>query len=118
MKKTKVSYEEFLDHCDEDTLAEWVDGDIIMASPASDRHQDLCSFFDSILRIYAETKKIGVIRIAPFQMRLSEVPSGREPGHASPFPLSHSSPEADLSEERIPVSMTVGNEGATRRDRL
>jgi hypothetical protein len=33
--KEKLSYEEFLDWCDEDTLAEWVDGEIIMYSPAS-----------------------------------------------------------------------------------
>lgn len=29
MKKVdKISYEEFLDLCDEDTLAEWLDGDL------------------------------------------------------------------------------------------
>ena len=39
--KEKLSYEEFLDWCDEDTLAEWVDGEITMYSPASNRHQDL-----------------------------------------------------------------------------
>ena len=33
----KISYEEFLEWCDEDTLAEWVDGEIVMTSPASRR---------------------------------------------------------------------------------
>ena len=42
----KISYEEFLDWCDEDTLAEWVDGEIIMTSPASERH---CKIDQTIL---------------------------------------------------------------------
>jgi hypothetical protein len=38
---TKLSYEEFLKLYDEDTRAEWVDGEVILLSPASNRHQDL-----------------------------------------------------------------------------
>jgi hypothetical protein len=34
-----ISYEAFLDWADEDTLAEWVDGKVIMTSPASLPHQ-------------------------------------------------------------------------------
>jgi hypothetical protein len=37
--KEKISYEDFLAWCDEDTWAEWVDGDAIMVSPASKQHQ-------------------------------------------------------------------------------
>ncbi|MDE0459896.1 MAG: hypothetical protein OXI15_21610 [Chromatiales bacterium] len=33
-----MSYAEFLDWCDEDMLAEWVDGEVIMAPPASAVH--------------------------------------------------------------------------------
>ncbi|HDN80831.1 MAG TPA: Uma2 family endonuclease, partial [Chloroflexi bacterium] len=29
-----MTYEEFLDWADEDTLAEWVDGEVVMYSPA------------------------------------------------------------------------------------
>ena len=39
-----MSYAEFLEWCDEDTLAEWVDGEVIMASPASAVHQILVGF--------------------------------------------------------------------------
>jgi len=28
----RMSYEEFLDWCDEDTLAEWVDGQVVITS--------------------------------------------------------------------------------------
>jgi hypothetical protein len=34
----RMSYEEFLALCDEDTLAEWVDGEVAMYSPTSRRH--------------------------------------------------------------------------------
>lgn len=75
--KTKLSYEEFLRKYDEDTQAEWVDGEVILLSPASNRHQDLSGFLTTILRAYAEAKQLGVVRSAPFQMRLGL--SGREP---------------------------------------
>ncbi len=75
----KVSFEEFLAWCDEDTWAEWVDGRVIMVSPASRRHQDLADFLTSILRIYVESRGLGVVLSAPFLMRLPNIPSGREP---------------------------------------
>ncbi len=75
--KTKLSYEEFLQRYDEDTPAEWVDGEVILLSPASSRHQDLSDFLTAILRAYVEAKQLGVVRSAPFQMKLGL--SGREP---------------------------------------
>ena len=75
----KMTYEEFLDWCDEDTWAEWVNGEVQMVSPASTRHQALASFLDAVLRAFIETHNLGVILPAPFSMRLPNVPSGREP---------------------------------------
>jgi len=72
----KMTYEEFLAWADEDTLAEWVDGEVVMYSPASDRHQDMARFLTAVLSIYVETYGLGVIRPAPFQMKLER---GREP---------------------------------------
>jgi Uma2 family endonuclease len=80
MKKgDKISYKEFLDMCDEDTLAEWVNGKMVRYSPASDVHQDLAGWLTSMLRIYVEVKKLGVIRPAPFQMKTGGDLPGREP---------------------------------------
>ncbi len=73
----QMSYEEFLAWADEDTLAEWVDGEVIMTSPASKRHQEISDFLLSVLRIFVEQRDLGVILSAPFQMRLEH--SGREP---------------------------------------
>lgn len=72
----RMTYEEFLDWADEDTLAEWVDGEVVMYSPASDRHQDISGFLESVLRSFVEARQLGVVRCAPFQMKLEH---GREP---------------------------------------
>lgn len=74
---TGLTYEEFLAWTDEDTLAEWVDGEVVMTSPASDRHQDLADFLLSVMRPFVEAHQLGIVRSAPFQMKLER--SGREP---------------------------------------
>ncbi len=72
----KMTYEEFLAWADEDTLAEWVDGEVVMYSPASDQHQNLADFLLAVLRPYVESRGLGWVRSAPFQMKLEQ---GREP---------------------------------------
>jgi Uma2 family endonuclease len=73
----RVSYEEFLAWADEDTLAEWVDGEVIVTSPSSYRHQDLVRFLLGVMGGFVETFQLGVVQSAPFQMKLEK--SGREP---------------------------------------
>lgn len=75
----KLSYEEFLQWCDEDTRAEWVNGEIVMVSPASHRHQDLARFLTSVLSVFTEARGLGVICPAPFQMKTGPELPGREP---------------------------------------
>ncbi len=75
--KAKISYEEFLEWLDEDILAEWVDGEVIMASPASKMHQDIVFFIGKLVDIFVRYKKLGEVLTAPFQMKLEN--SGREP---------------------------------------
>ena len=77
--KEYISYEDFLALCDEDTLAEWVNGKIERYSSASDAHQDLAGWLTSVLRIYVEANKLGIIRSAPFQMKTGPDLPGREP---------------------------------------
>jgi Uma2 family endonuclease len=75
----KVTYEEFLARSDENTFAEWVDGEVIQMSPASQRHQLLVSFLTSLFQLLVEARQAGVVLNAPFQMKLASRPSGREP---------------------------------------
>lgn len=75
----KMSYEQFLAWADEDTLAEWVDGEVIEMSPASKLHQDLAAFLTALLRFFVEAHDLGIVIPAPFQMKISPDSSGREP---------------------------------------
>lgn len=72
----RMTYEEFLDWAGEDTLAEWVDGEVVFMSPAGNAHQDIADFLTSTLCIYVEHGHLGIVRSAPFQMKLDR---GREP---------------------------------------
>ena len=73
----KVTYEEFLAWADEDTLAEWVDGEVVMTSPASRRHQDIGFFLGRVVGLYVEQQGLGRVIPPPFQMKLAL--AGREP---------------------------------------
>jgi Uma2 family endonuclease len=75
----KITYEEFLAWCDEDTLAEWVDGEVVMGSPASQRHQTVSDFLLRVFGDYAEQRDIGRVISDPFQMKTGSDLPGREP---------------------------------------
>lgn len=75
----KMTYEEFLDWCDEDTLAEWVAGEVVMYSPASMRHQVVVDFLITVLTIYVEQRGWGLVLSGPFQMKTGPDLPGREP---------------------------------------
>jgi len=72
----KMTYEEFLAWADEDTLAEWVDGKVVIYSPASKRHQNIADFLLKVMGTYVESHDLGMVISAPFQMKLEH---GREP---------------------------------------
>jgi Uma2 family endonuclease len=74
-----VTFEQFLAGIDEDTRAEWVDGEIVPMSPASAEHQRLVVFLVRLIGQYVVTHRLGVVFVAPFIMRLATRPSGREP---------------------------------------
>jgi len=76
-KPATMTYEEFLEWADEDTLAEWVNGRVVMTSPASARHQHLAIFLSTVLSTYASIHDLGTVLTGPFQMKLAR--SGREP---------------------------------------
>lgn len=75
----KMTYEEFLAQADEDVPADWVDGEVFLTSPASQKHQLLVSFLTALLQHFVEAHQLGLVLSAPFQMKLAARPSGREP---------------------------------------
>jgi Uma2 family endonuclease len=75
----KMTYEEFLAWADEDTWAEWVNGKVIILSPASKRHHDIAFFLAALLRFFVEARQLGSVVTAPFQMKIGPDLPGREP---------------------------------------
>lgn len=75
----KMTYEEFLAWAEDGSHVEWVDGEVIPMSPASKKHQRIVRFLVALFQFFVESKQLGEILCAPFQMKLSTRPSGREP---------------------------------------
>ena len=55
----------------EDSDWEYLDGRLVM-SPASDLHEDLALFLASLLRFFADARKLGIVRSSRYPMRLDE----------------------------------------------
>ena len=76
---TKVSFEAYLEAPGEERFTEWVEGEIVVMSPASIRHQIVSSFLERLLGFYVERKELGVVLRAPVAMRLPGLERAREP---------------------------------------
>ena len=76
---SRMNYEEFLAGADEDTWAEWVDGEVIFMSPVTDEHADLAGWLLAILRPFVKTHQLGIVRSEPVQMKTGPGLPGRSP---------------------------------------
>ncbi len=74
-----MAYEEFLAWTQENQHAEWVDGKVVVMSPAATRHQELVVFLITLLNLLVRRRNLGRVLTAPYQMRLQTPPRGREP---------------------------------------
>ncbi len=77
--RLKMTYEEFLAWSDEDTYAEWVDGEVIVHMPPKPLHQELATVLLQLLGLFAGIFDLGKIYTAPMQMKLPGRGPGREP---------------------------------------
>ena len=75
----RMTYEEYLEWLDEDTFAEWVDGEVGFMSPVTGEHQDLLGFLYALFRFVVESRQSGAIRTEPFQMKTGPDLPGRSP---------------------------------------
>lgn len=78
-RRLPMTYEAFLAWADEDTHAEWVDGEVIVFMPPVYRHQAIISFLCQLLGLFVEAGDLGVVLVAPFEMRARPGGSAREP---------------------------------------
>lgn len=74
-----MSEDQFLDWCDSDTWAEWVDGELIVMSPVSIEHATLATFLVRLLGDFVEARDLGTTHQEPFQVRLPEQRRRRSP---------------------------------------
>ncbi|GIV21542.1 MAG: hypothetical protein KatS3mg023_3293 [Armatimonadota bacterium] len=79
LPRGKISYEQFLEWLDEDTWAEWVDGEVELMSPVSLEHDRIYGFLFSILRIFVSAHDMGTVHSEPFQMKTGRELPGRSP---------------------------------------
>jgi Uma2 family endonuclease len=73
-RQLPMSYEEWREWVG-DRHSEWVDGEAIVMMMATGRHQDALLFFATTLHLFVDWFGLGIVRVAPFSMRLS--PGGR-----------------------------------------
>jgi Uma2 family endonuclease len=73
----KIGFETFLEWLDEDTHADWIEGEVQMTSPASYKHQNSSGFLNQIMRTYVNLFDLGVVLSAPFVVKIGR--KSREP---------------------------------------
>jgi Uma2 family endonuclease len=74
----RMSYEEFLTRYD-GRSAEWVNGEVFLKGPVSNKHQDIAMFLVTVLGIYVRRRHLGVVSGGRFQMKTGPNLPGREP---------------------------------------
>jgi Uma2 family endonuclease len=74
-----VSWDEFLAWANEDSHAEWVDGEIIEMPPSNTDDLDTSMFLSTFLLLYVQRRGLGRIFHSGALVRLAQKPSGREP---------------------------------------
>jgi Uma2 family endonuclease len=75
----RMTEEEFVAWCDDKTRAEWVDGEVIIMSPANLQHVRLNQFLGAVLREFVESQAVGEVVGPEFQVRLASQRRRRVP---------------------------------------
>src|SRR5436309_7916635 len=75
----RMTEEEFVSWCDEDTNAEWVEGLVILKEPVSGEHDQIAWWLRTLLQHYVEHRGLGLVSGPQFCVRLPRRPSRREP---------------------------------------
>jgi Uma2 family endonuclease len=73
-----ITFEEFLAWADEDTRAEWVNGEVVVMAPYTGNHVKIRDFLVETVVQYVRWKQLGWAA-GGFLMRTEARPSGREP---------------------------------------
>jgi Uma2 family endonuclease len=72
LTKERMTHEEFMDWCDEDTKADLIEGVIIVQTPASTSHERLFKFLLKVLDLYVTQRGLGEVLGSHTAVRLEE----------------------------------------------
>jgi Uma2 family endonuclease len=78
-QRVAMTYEQFHALIGETVHAEWANEEAVIFMPPDDRHQALLGFLHLLVAGFAELLDLGVVRIAPFEMRALPTGPAREP---------------------------------------
>jgi Uma2 family endonuclease len=67
----RMTEDEFAAWCDEDTRAEWVDGEVIVMSPSNYKHVSEAAWLLQVLGFYVDHHDLGVVVGPEFPVRLA-----------------------------------------------
>ncbi len=74
----ETSFGEFLE-LDLEERVEWVEGKVVLMTPARREHAELVAFLLTSLRAYVEARELGQVYCEPFVMKTGEGMPGRSP---------------------------------------
>ncbi|MEM8531830.1 MAG: Uma2 family endonuclease [Chloroflexota bacterium] len=75
----RMTYEEWQQHDHEGGLSEWIHGEVISMPPPSILHQRLVIFLTTLLTLFVQMHRLGVVLTAPVAMRATLDGNAREP---------------------------------------
>ena len=75
----RMTHEEIVAWADEDTRAEWVDGEVIERATVKGRHTLVFGFFFELVRSFVRARRLGLVLSEPFEMLILD-------GRAARFP--------------------------------
>ena len=74
-----MTEQEFVDWCNDETWAEWIDGRVLVMSPVNLEHARLTSFLIHLFRAFVDEHDLGDVLTEPFQIRFSKLRRRRSP---------------------------------------
>jgi Uma2 family endonuclease len=76
---TRMTYDEFLAWAEEDTRAEWVNGEVVFTGQVSKLHQEVGAFLFPLIKLFVEFYQLGIVFYESFQMKTGAGMPGRLP---------------------------------------
>lgn len=75
----RMTEQEFVDWCDDETWAEWIDGQVLVMSPVNFEHAKLTAFLIQLIGGFAQERDLGEVVSEPFQIRFVRLRRRRSP---------------------------------------